>query len=66
MQLIINGVPTEVAQDVTLESFLAEQGIPLKGVAVERNLEIVPKSAYASTLLGDGDTLEIIQFVGGG
>jgi len=35
-------------------------------VAVERNLEIVPKSQYQDTALADGDQIEIVQFVGGG
>jgi sulfur carrier protein len=37
-----------------------------KKVAVERNGEIVPKSAHAQTLIGDGDRLEIVVAVGGG
>ncbi|MFC6199777.1 sulfur carrier protein ThiS [Ponticaulis profundi] len=37
-----------------------------KGVAVERNLEIVPKSLHGDTLLQEGDSLEIVEFVGGG
>jgi thiamine biosynthesis protein ThiS len=41
-------------------------GLPAKGIAVERNREIVPKSAYAVTRLTDGDRIEIVQFVGGG
>jgi thiamine biosynthesis protein ThiS len=35
-------------------------------VAVERNLEIAPKSSWQNTRLADGDRLEIVQFVGGG
>jgi thiamine biosynthesis protein ThiS len=35
-------------------------------VAVERNREILPKSSYASTLLEEGDTFEVVEFVGGG
>ena len=37
-----------------------------RGVAIERNLEIVPKAQHDTTLLEDGDKLEVVQFVGGG
>jgi thiamine biosynthesis protein ThiS len=40
--------------------------MPERGVAVERNREIVPKSLYATTHLAEGDRIEIVQFVGGG
>ena len=43
-----------------------EQARDPRGVAIERNLEIVPKSEHATTILEDGDRLEIVQFVGGG
>jgi len=40
--------------------------LPLKKIAVERNLEVVPKSTYADVILQEGDKLEIIHFIGGG
>jgi thiamine biosynthesis protein ThiS len=46
--------------------FLEGLGLPLTGIAVERNREIVPKSTYGLTRLGEGDRIEIVQFVGGG
>lgn len=49
-----------------MEGLLAELGIDRRKVAVERNLEIVPRSAYAQTTIGDGDRLEIVHFIGGG
>ncbi len=66
MQLILNGNPEEIKDGMTLGQFLTDLGLPEKGLAVERNLEIVPKSAYDSTTLEAGDRLEVIQFVGGG
>lgn len=66
MLLILNGDKKDIPDGATVASFLAELGVPEKGVAVERNLEIIPKSAYASTYLQEGDQLEVIQFVGGG
>jgi thiamine biosynthesis protein ThiS len=41
-------------------------GLDLRKVAVERNLEIVPRSIYAQTLLAEGDRIEIVHFIGGG
>ena len=66
MNIIINGDTRAIAPGVTLEGLLAELGIDRRKVAVERNLEIVPRSAYAQTTIGDGDRLEIVHFIGGG
>jgi thiamine biosynthesis protein ThiS len=66
MKLVLNGEPAEAPDAVTVAAFLDRLGLPQKGVAVERNREIVPKSLYASTQLGEGDRVEIVQFVGGG
>ncbi|MBE6874065.1 MAG: sulfur carrier protein ThiS [Ruminococcus albus] len=45
---------------------LAENGYDPKRVAVELNLDILPKSQYDSTVLKDGDSVEVVSFVGGG
>lgn len=66
MNLFLNGEPASVPDAVTVADFLESLGMPGKGVAVERNREIVPKSMYASTRLAEGDQIEIVQFVGGG
>lgn len=66
MNLFLNGEATEAPDGATVGEFLRQLALPEKGVAVERNREIVPKSLYASTRLADGDRLEIVQFVGGG
>ena len=66
MNLFLNGEATSVPDAATVTSLLDQLGMPLKGVAVERNREIVPKSLYATTSLADGDRIEIVQFVGGG
>ena len=51
---------------MTVEQLLGEIGLDPRKVAVERNLEIVPKSNYAGISLDDGDRLEIVHFIGGG
>lgn len=62
----LNGAPHALDGAVSVAALLKSIGIaPLK-VAVERNLEIVPKSMFERTLLDDGDRIEIVQFVGGG
>ncbi len=66
MNLFLNGEPASVPDAVTVAEFLESLGMPAKGVAVERNREIVPKSMYATTRLAEGDRIEIVQFVGGG
>ncbi len=66
MKLMLNGEPAEAPDAVTVAAFLEQLGLPQKGVAVERNREIVPKSTYMTTRLAEGDRIEIVQFVGGG
>ncbi len=50
----------------TLAEYLSETKYDPKRIAVERNGEIVPKSQYGETVLQDGDSVEIVSFVGGG
>jgi len=66
MQIILNGESREVANGTSVEALVLTLGGDPRGVAIERNLEIVPKAEHASTLLQDGDRLEVVQFVGGG
>jgi thiamine biosynthesis protein ThiS len=66
MQIILNGEARAAEAGLSVEGLLRELGIDSRKVAVERNLEIVPKSAFATTALQDGDRLEIVHFIGGG
>jgi thiazole synthase len=66
MKLTINGEPRELAGPATVAEILSQLGVDVRKVAVERNLEIVSKSAYDHTQLGEGDRLEIVAFIGGG
>ena len=66
MRILVNGVRNEVEEGETLERLLARLGMDPGRVAVERNLEIVPKSRYGETHLAEGDRVEIVHFVGGG
>lgn len=61
----INGEERNLAGS-TLSAYLTEAGFDLGRVAVEVNGEIVPKRLYGETTLSDGDSVEIVGFVGGG
>ena len=65
MSLIINGEEIE-ATGKTLADYLEEAGYDIRGIAIERNGAIVPKSQYASTVLRDGDKVELVHCVAGG
>ncbi|HIJ63144.1 MAG TPA: sulfur carrier protein ThiS [Rhodospirillaceae bacterium] len=66
MNIVLNGESRALATTTTVGALLAELGLDHRKVAVERNLEIVPRSAFGETSLTDGDRLEIVHFIGGG
>ena len=51
---------------MTIAEYLASANYDTKRIAVERNLEIVPKAKYADVVLEAGDIVEVVNFVGGG
>lgn len=65
VKITVNGEEKEVGA-VTLQQLLEGLAIDPRRVAVEFNRSILPKNSYDSTLLADGDSLEIVHFVGGG
>ena len=66
MRLTINGEQRDFGIPLTVNEMLETIGLDPRKVAVERNLEVVPKSSYQATALGDGDRIEIVHFIGGG
>jgi thiamine biosynthesis protein ThiS len=66
MNLTINGEARAVGAVGVVAELVASLGLDPRKVAVERNLEIVPRSAYAATRLSEGDRIEIVHFIGGG
>ena len=66
MNLTLNGETRAFAGVADIAGLVATLGLDARKVAVERNLEIVPKSAYGKTPLADGDRIEIVHFIGGG
>lgn len=65
LNIQLNGEPRDVRAD-TILGLVEELGLDIRKVAVERNLEIVPKSLHAATPVAEGDRIEVVQFVGGG
>lgn len=61
----INGESLDIAGK-TVAEYLAEAAYDIRRIAVERNGDIVPKARYGETVLADGDSVEIVSFVGGG
>ncbi len=66
IRVTVNGRPHRFDRPLELAALLARLELAGKKLAVERNGEIVPKSAHAHTMLADGDALEIVVAVGGG
>jgi thiamine biosynthesis protein ThiS len=70
MMITVNGESREVEAGTTLAMLVlqiaGESGRDQRGIAIERNLEIVPKSEHAGTVIEAGDRIEVVQFVGGG
>lgn len=66
MTVTLNGEPRSFDGPPHLQALVASLGLDPRKVAVERNLEIVPRSLYGSTPIADGDRIEIVHFIGGG
>jgi thiamine biosynthesis protein ThiS len=66
MQVTVNGRQTEVPEGITVAGLLERLNQDAGRVAVERNLDVVPRRHYASCTLETGDRVEIVTFVGGG
>lgn len=66
MKIRINGEDREIAAGLNLGGLLESLQIRPGRVVVERNREIVPRDSFGSTLLNEGDVVEIVHFVGGG
>ena len=66
MLVTVNGESTETKDGGTIGELLLQLQIQRERVAVEVNLDIIPKTGYDSHSLATGDRIEIVQFVGGG
>ena len=66
MKINVNGEDRHFDAPLSIADLLTDLGVEGGKVAIERNLEIVPKSAYETIELSDGDRIEIVHFIGGG
>ena len=66
MTLHINGQPREFADSLTLSALVEQLSMKADRLAIELNLDIVPRPQWDTTVLKHGDKLEIVHFVGGG
>ena len=66
MNIVLNGEEINIADNLNVMGLINLYELPASKVAVERNLEIVPKSAYLTTMLKENDKVEIVHFIGGG
>ncbi len=64
--VVVNGSLRPAAHGATIQTLIFELGLDAEAVAVERNHKIVKRSDWAGAVLEDGDTIEIVHFVGGG
>jgi len=62
----LNGEPVEIQGPLTVSELLARLEIDARRVAVEHNLVVVKRTAFDATVVGEGDQVEIVNFVGGG
>ncbi len=66
IEVIINGEPKQIGAAASLQDLIEHLDLPKVRIAVEHNLEIVPRARWSATTLAHGDKLEIVHFVGGG
>lgn len=62
----LNGEPHTCPHGTTVTGLIEQLGLGDRRIAVERNREVVPRAQHATVQLADGDTVELVTFVGGG
>ena len=66
MKIRLNGDPFEIAGPLSISALLAELNVEPRRVAVEHNLDVIKRARYETTMINEGDEVEIVNFVGGG
>ena len=66
IQVVINGETRDVPTGLGVTELLSHLGLPADRVAIERNLEVLPRSKWVGTAVQPGDRFEIVHLVGGG
>lgn len=66
MEILVNGASRQVTEGYTAEALVEAMGLTGKRIAMEVNMEIVPRSTYGAFILNHDDKIEIVHAVGGG
>ena len=66
MQITLNGEPFEIQRPLSLVALLEQLEIDARRVAIEHNLTLIKRHRFPEVIVGDGDQVEIVNFVGGG
>jgi thiamine biosynthesis protein ThiS len=66
VNILLNGTPREEPAELTVAELLSRLEMPARGIAVELNQQIVPRTRHAEQKLREGDRIEIVSLVGGG
>jgi thiamine biosynthesis protein ThiS len=66
INIVLNGDERSVPPELSLKDLLEELALPTQRIAVELNKQVVRRSEWPSTVISDGDRLEVVHFVGGG
>jgi sulfur carrier protein len=66
ISILINGKPTRVVSATTLRELIRHLDLPERGIAIEVNGRIVPKSQWEKQRLNPGDSVDVVQMMGGG
>ena len=66
VKIVVNGETREVPEGLGVSALVSHLGLPVDRVAIERNLEILPRSQWGATAVQPGDRYEIVHLVGGG
>ncbi len=66
MEITLNGEKYNLETGSNIVDLIEKLGLNIDKLAIERNLEIVPKSKFAMTIIEEGDKLELVHFIGGG
>jgi thiamine biosynthesis protein ThiS len=66
IQIVVNGETKQVPAGLGVTDLLSHLGLPVDRVAIERNLEVLPRSKWVVTAVQPGDRFEIVHLVGGG
>lgn len=66
MNVTVNGTSRQIEAGLTILQYVEQLGLEPERVAIEYNRVILPRADFSKKILSEGDSLEIIQFVGGG